>query len=164
MMVSGSLNQWNLGSVWASATKRLMASECDQGVEDATRRTHRAPAPGRCRTTTWQADRQGGRDEPAVRLDATAENFGRGIKGDCLDALCSRALRRLTALRERAEAETVTDEQCRALAVYSARKGRTWKAQAPHQWKAATPELHRLRNTLGPAWLDRFRVPEATDV
>ncbi len=75
------------------------------------------------------------------------------------------ALRRLIALRQRAHAESLTDEQCRALVVYAAQHGRTWKARLRDEWMraAAAPELHRLRNTHGPSWLARFRMPEADD-
>ena len=72
-----------------------------------------------------------------------------------------RALRRLIALRERAEVENLTDDQCRALVLYAAQHGQAWKARLRDEWMraAAAPELHRLRNTHGPSWLARFEIP-----
>jgi hypothetical protein len=49
-----------------------------------------------------------------------------------------------------------------ALRTYAAHRGRTWKAALLRAWEASNagvPELQRLRNTHGPAWLARFRLP-----
>jgi len=52
-------------------------------------------------------------------------------------------------------------KQQAALAAFAALHGRRWKAELRRQWEAAStePELHRLRNTHGPTWLDRYRLP-----
>jgi len=53
-------------------------------------------------------------------------------------------------------------EQLAALAAFAARHGRYWKAALRRQWEraGAAPELHRLRNTHGPTWLDNYRLPK----
>lgn len=52
-------------------------------------------------------------------------------------------------------------KQQAALAAFAAVHGRRWKAELHRQWEAASaePELHRLRNTHGPTWLDRYHRP-----
>ena len=54
-------------------------------------------------------------------------------------------------------------EQTAALAAFAAEHGRSWKAQLRRQWEraSANPILHGLRNTHGPTWLDRYRLPKA---
>lgn len=56
----------------------------------------------------------------------------------------------------------LTDHQLRALQVFADRHGRRWKEQLRQAWMNAAPigpTLHQLRNTHGPSWLDRFRLP-----
>jgi hypothetical protein len=57
----------------------------------------------------------------------------------------------------------LTPEQRTALEAFAAEHGRLWKSRLRDQWMnaSATPELHRLRNTHGPSWLARFRLPGA---
>lgn len=49
-----------------------------------------------------------------------------------------------------------------ALRAFAARHGRNWKARLRDQWIAASaaPELHRLRNSHGPAWLATFSLDQ----
>jgi len=55
----------------------------------------------------------------------------------------------------------LTPDQLRALQDFARRHGPRWKAHLRELWMRATacPTLHQLRNTHGPSWLDRFRLP-----
>ena len=52
-------------------------------------------------------------------------------------------------------------QQMTALRSYADKHGRLWKDHLRVEWLAATapPMLHHLRNTHGPYWLHRFRLP-----
>jgi hypothetical protein len=56
----------------------------------------------------------------------------------------------------------LTAEQMRALQAYASTHGRTWKAQLNHEWMTGTARgtLQQVRNTFGPTWLVRFRLPK----
>lgn len=67
---------------------------------------------------------------------------------------------------ERGVEETMTTpldpDALAALRLFAALRGRTWKAALARAWEAnntGPPELQRLRNTHGPAWLAGFRLP-----
>ena len=51
-------------------------------------------------------------------------------------------------------------DQAVAPHTYSREHGRSWKTRLWVQWTDATADLllHRLRNTHGPAWLDRLKL------
>ena len=53
-------------------------------------------------------------------------------------------------------------QQQAALAAFAAVHGRYWKTELRRLWERAEaePDLHRLRNTHGPTWLDRYRLPK----
>jgi hypothetical protein len=53
-------------------------------------------------------------------------------------------------------------QQIQALRDYAGRHGRPWKRHLCREWMNATAEplLHRLRNTHGPSWLDKFKLPD----
>lgn len=61
-------------------------------------------------------------------------------------------------------------EQLDALKAYAKQKGRYWKQALRDDWYNAcakvSPELsgplQQVRNTLGPTWLNRFRLPQFT--
>ena len=58
-----------------------------------------------------------------------------------------------------------TDQELEALREYAARHGRSWKSVLNHAWMGEPPHddrpiLRRLRNTHGPTWLDRYRLPK----
>lgn len=57
-------------------------------------------------------------------------------------------------------------EQVAALQRYAARHGRRWKSILNNVWMGGAPHdeggtLRRLRNTHGPSWLHRYRLPKA---
>lgn len=57
-------------------------------------------------------------------------------------------------------------EQVAALQAYAARHGRRWKSILNNVWMGGAPYddggiLRRLRNTHGPSWLQRYRLPKA---
>ena len=59
----------------------------------------------------------------------------------------------------------LTEEEVNALQDYAARHGRSWKRILNNVWMGEAPHddggiLRRLRNTHGPAWLDRYRLPK----
>jgi hypothetical protein len=72
-----------------------------------------------------------------------------------------RSKSRATALALASMAEPLTDEQVASLARFAAKYGDTWKAVLATQWMrcAAPPELHRLRNSHGTAWLRDYACP-----
>lgn len=88
--------------------------------------------------------------KPFHRLPAT----------EVIDAGAS-ALRRAARLAELPHAETLTPGQRIALARYAALRGPDWKDTLRGDWMAARaePDLHRLRNTHGPAWLAGLTMP-----
>lgn len=53
------------------------------------------------------------------------------------------------------------EEELVALSEYASKHGRFWKSKLRDEWLKATAEpiLHALRNTHGPSWLDRFKLP-----
>lgn len=57
-----------------------------------------------------------------------------------------------------ASSQPITLEQYNELVSYAAMYGRTWKQSLRDDWMAARsePVLHALRNTHGPAWLEKF--------
>jgi len=58
--------------------------------------------------------------------------------------------------------EPITHEQSEALASFALKHGRTWKSKLRLQWyiAASGPILHGLRNTHGPEWLIKFKLPK----
>ncbi|HCL65533.1 MAG TPA: hypothetical protein DIC56_11975 [Rhizobium sp.] len=59
----------------------------------------------------------------------------------------------------------LTEEEVNALQDYAARHGRSWKRILNNAWMGEAPYddggiLRRLRNTHGPTWLDRYRLPK----
>ncbi|MDI6834376.1 MAG: hypothetical protein QMD99_01520 [Rhizobiaceae bacterium] len=59
----------------------------------------------------------------------------------------------------------LTEEEVNALQDYAARHGRSWKRILNYVWMGEAPYddggiLRRLRNTHGPTWLDRYRLPK----
>jgi hypothetical protein len=61
-----------------------------------------------------------------------------------------------------------TPEQIDALREWAAKHGRTWKAKLRDAWMDGdyglfekSNHLQRLRNTLGPRWLNRVVLPQA---
>ena len=59
----------------------------------------------------------------------------------------------------------LTDRQVNALRDYAVRHGRSWKRILNDAWMGEAPHddgpiLSRLRNTHGPTWLDRYRLPK----
>lgn len=60
----------------------------------------------------------------------------------------------------------LSPEEVKALQDYAARHGRPWKRILNHVWMGEAPYdddpiLRRLRNTHGPTWLNRYRLPKA---
>lgn len=56
-------------------------------------------------------------------------------------------------------------EQVAALRDYAIRHGRRWKSTLNNVWMGGAPHddggiLRRLRNTHGPSWLQRYRLPK----
>lgn len=93
----------------------------------------------------------------------------------CLDAGVAE-LKRMTAERGgmarssgKARHQPLPDldaEQVTALQAYAARHGRRWKSILNNVWMGGAPYddggiLRRLRNTHGPSWLQRYRLPKA---
>lgn len=56
---------------------------------------------------------------------------------------------------------TLTQDQLEALRSYAKQNGRTWKSKLWDDWMTgrANGELQQIRNTFGPTWLTRFRLP-----
>ncbi len=64
-----------------------------------------------------------------------------------------------------------TAEQIQALVTFANANGRTWKSNLRHCWEAGCYDLHsgtermdllqQIRNSFGPSWLVRFRLPSA---
>jgi hypothetical protein len=56
----------------------------------------------------------------------------------------------------------LTPEQLTALQAYAASHGRTWKAQLNYEWQSGTAHgpLQQIRNSFGPSWLIRFKLPK----
>lgn len=73
------------------------------------------------------------------------------------------ALRRAARLAEREDGATLTAPQRLALARYAALGGDGWRDALRADWMdaGAEPNLHRLRNTHGPAWLSDLAMPDA---
>jgi|SRR5882724_13204734 len=60
-------------------------------------------------------------------------------------------------------------KQYAALLAYAASHGRTWKAQLNHAWMTGqydagddSSALQQVRNSFGPSWLVRFKLPRQT--
>jgi len=56
----------------------------------------------------------------------------------------------------------LTPSQLHSLQIFAALHGRCWKQHLRAAWmnaRGVTPDLHHLRNTHGPSWLDGFRLP-----
>jgi hypothetical protein len=60
----------------------------------------------------------------------------------------------------------LTETQLAALRAYAARGGRYWKSRLIQAWLNGAlrgddaPALQEIRNTRGPAWLLKFKLPE----
>lgn len=59
----------------------------------------------------------------------------------------------------------LTDEEVQVLQDYAAKHGRYWKTVLNRVWMGEAPyddggTLRRLRNSHGPTWLDRYRLPK----
>jgi len=92
----------------------------------------------------------------------------------CLDAgvaelnrlIAERNAMALSSGKRRREALPELDgEQVAALQAYAARHGRRWKSILNNVWMGGAPYddggiLRRLRNTHGPSWLQRYRLPK----
>ena len=93
----------------------------------------------------------------------------------CLDAGVAE-LKRMIAERdgtacwpskiERQPLPELDSEQVAALRDYAARHGQRWKSVLNNVWMGGAPYddggiLRRLRNTHGPTWLQRYRLPKA---
>ena len=68
--------------------------------------------------------------------------------------------------RRRGSLAELDAEQVAALQAYAARHGRRWKSILNNVWMGGAPYddggiLRRLRNTHGPSWLQRYRLPNA---
>lgn len=71
----------------------------------------------------------------------------------------------VTGIYECLAADDLTQDEIAALLAYAAKHGRTWKATLRRAWMGGPPYddtgiLRRLRNTRGPSWLDRYRLPQ----
>ena len=57
---------------------------------------------------------------------------------------------------------SLTIEQLEALRAYADTHGRTWKAQLNYEWMSGTASgaLQQIRNSFGPTWLIRFKLPK----
>jgi hypothetical protein len=55
----------------------------------------------------------------------------------------------------------LTDEEISALRYYSETNGRSWKAALLQEWIRGSndPVLQALRNSHGPTWLTKLRLP-----
>ena len=53
-------------------------------------------------------------------------------------------------------------QQLDALRAYAGTHGGSWKERLRTEWivASAEPLLHHLRNTHGPYWLERFKLPQ----
>lgn len=63
--------------------------------------------------------------------------------------------------------QTPTAEQLAALQAFAANNGRYWKRLLRHAWETGdyqveddSASLQQVRNTLGPSWLVRFKLPK----
>lgn len=66
--------------------------------------------------------------------------------------------------------EKPSEEQIKALQTFAAHNGRTWKSALCFCWETGRYKdfngversdlLQQIRNSLGPSWLTRFRLPE----
>jgi len=76
------------------------------------------------------------------------------------------------AMREKAgrsAGSELTADQLRAVIAYARENGPRWKSALRSDWYSASarirgevsPELQQIRNSLGPSWLNRFRLREA---
>ncbi|WP_454858761.1 hypothetical protein [Rhizobium binxianense] len=59
----------------------------------------------------------------------------------------------------------LTDEEVQVLQDYAGKHGRYWKTVLNRVWMGEAPyddgaTLRRLRNSHGPTWLDRYRLPK----
>lgn len=92
-------------------------------------------------------------------LDAGVAELKRLIaERDCVDR-CKRQ-------RNRQRLPELDAEQVAALQAYAARHGRRWKSILNNVWMGGAPYddggiLRLLRNTHGPSWLHRYRLPRA---
>jgi len=67
--------------------------------------------------------------------------------------------------------QKLTSEQLEALRRFARLNGRTWKSCLRHAWETSryydhgaeeySGTLQQIRNTFGPSWLVRFRLPDA---
>lgn len=62
--------------------------------------------------------------------------------------------------------DTLTENQINAIQQWATRNGRCWKSELRQAWMTGnyyeaddSASLQQLRNTFGPAWLVRFRLP-----
>ncbi|TKA94516.1 hypothetical protein FAZ78_21885 [Cereibacter changlensis] len=69
-------------------------------------------------------------------------------------------------MMDRPAPEALTPDQITALADYARQHGRSWKSRLAQEWQAASAptDLHRLRNTHGPAWLATLRLDSCTRI
>lgn len=70
------------------------------------------------------------------------------------------------AVQSRLGVNRPSEEQLAALVAYAKAHGRKWKSQLNHAWMTGqygmsddSMNLQQVRNTLGPTWLIRFRLP-----
>jgi hypothetical protein len=58
------------------------------------------------------------------------------------------------------EFRQLTPDELDAVAAFAERHGRSWKHELTVQWLrgATRGDLHRLRNELGPEWLEQFEL------
>ena len=73
---------------------------------------------------------------------------------------------RFSARIETRMSHTLTVEQLAALQTFARENGRNWKSALRHSWEtgdyctnADSASLQQIRNTFGPSWLVRFRLP-----
>ena len=97
--------------------------------------------------------------EARACLDAGVVEFNRLIAARSAMALSSGKTRR-EALPE------LDGEQLAALPAHPARHGQRWKSILNNVWRGGAPYddgriRRRLRNTHGPSWLQRYRLPKA---
>lgn len=64
----------------------------------------------------------------------------------------------------------LTSEQLKAVQTYAANNGRQWKRLLNHAWMTGdyqveddSASLQQIRNSFGPSWLVRFRLPQEPD-
>ncbi|MBP1847547.1 hypothetical protein J2046_005831 [Rhizobium petrolearium] len=105
------------------------------------------------------------RQEAAIAAFQARQEFSASVRARNEDAV-------ITVVRgarhEALDAEPLpplTEEEVNALQDYAARHGRSWKRILNNAWMGEAPHddggiLRRLRNTHGPTWLDRYRLPK----